>query len=89
MSASLQAQVESVLGALVRAATVELTELFESTYRAAAQDAVAARADDKWPTAAKRARPTRGDATRSIGVQVDEDTGPPLQLSGGCLFVEL
>ncbi|TNN53618.1 Gastrula zinc finger protein xFG20-1 [Liparis tanakae] len=74
MSASLQAQVESVLGALVRAAAVELTELFESTYRATAHDAAAARADDKWPSG--------GDATRSIGVQVDDDTGPPLQLSG-------
>ncbi|XP_034411889.1 zinc finger protein 585B [Cyclopterus lumpus] len=81
MSASLQAQVESVLGALVKAATVELTKLFESRYRASAQEAVAARSDDKGPTAT-RARLSPGDATRSIGVQVDEDIGAPFELSG-------
>ncbi|XP_068459561.1 uncharacterized protein si:rp71-1g18.1 isoform X2 [Clinocottus analis] len=95
MSANLQAQVESVLGTLVKAASVELTKLFESRYRASAQDVVAGRAGDKEANAT-RDRPSPGDATRSIGVQVDEDICPPLEFSGqlvlsdgDCLSVEV
>lgn len=72
---NLQAQVESVLGALVKAATVELTKLFESRYRASALDV------DVGPTQGKGQNETvqtpdslsTGDTKRSIGVQVDQD----------------
>lgn len=87
MSASvvnLQAQVESVLGALVKAATVELTKLFESKYRASALDV------DAGPTPGKGGNETvetpdslsTGDTKRSIGVQVDQDIYSPLEVLG-------
>ncbi|KAM6920286.1 uncharacterized protein PEZ65_012301 [Lycodopsis pacificus] len=79
--ANLQAQVESVLGALVKAATVELTKLFESRYRASALDVDVGRAEDKGQSAGLDCLST-GDTTRSIGVQVDEDVCPPFELSG-------
>ncbi|KAM8849625.1 uncharacterized protein AB9W97_021258 isoform 2-T2 [Spinachia spinachia] len=74
--ASLQAQVELVLGALVKAATVELTKLFESGYRASLD---AGRSEDKGRHTTRVGSPT-GDTTRSIGVQVDEDMDPLLEL---------
>ncbi|KAL6104686.1 uncharacterized protein ACO6RY_14360 [Pungitius sinensis] len=76
--ASLQAQVELVLGALVKAATVELTKLFESGYRASLD---AGRAEDKGRPATP-GRLSTGDTTRSIGVQVDEDMNPLFELCG-------
>lgn len=85
----LEAQVESVLGALVKAATVELTKLFESRYRASTMDV--GRADDNKHNKTQDTLST-GGTTRSIGVQVDEDmcplfelTDPPLLSNGDCL----
>ncbi|XP_013864401.1 zinc finger protein 135 isoform X2 [Austrofundulus limnaeus] len=86
---NLQAQVESVLGALVKAASVELVKLFESRYRASAVDV-------------GRTGPGGGgaeqsgdfeslfcvsslDSKRSIGVQVEEDICPPLELDSTLL----
>ncbi|XP_060940810.1 zinc finger protein 547 [Limanda limanda] len=93
----LPAQVESVLVALVKAATVELTKLFESRYRASAAVA-AGRTEDR--TEDRRdldpleppAGSSAADTKRSIGVQVDEVTylplelpGPPFLSNGDCL----
>lgn len=78
---NLQAQVESVLGALVKAATVELTKLFESRYRASALDVAAGRTEDSKQNDTLDSLST-GEATRSIGVQVDEDICLSLELSG-------
>lgn len=80
--ASLQAQVELVLGALVKAATVELIKLFESGYRAPPD---AGRTEDKGRHAAPGGLST-GATTRSIGVQVDKDMNPLFELCGGCLL---
>lgn len=79
---NLQAQVESVLGALVKAATVELTKLFESRYRASDVDV--------GPTAGKAETKiletpyslSTGDTKRSIGVQVEQDIYIPLHVFG-------
>lgn len=83
---NLQAQVESVLGALIKAATVELTKLFESRYRAsAAADVDVGPTDGERETAAFRTPdgfPTGGDTKRSIGVQVEQDVGSPLEVLG-------
>ncbi|KAM6990209.1 uncharacterized protein LKV04_009731 [Tautogolabrus adspersus] len=83
-SVNLQAQVESVLGALVKAATVELTKLFESRYRASAQGLESGRTEDRKgnETLETLDRSPTGDTKRSIGVQVDEDIYVPLQLCG-------
>ncbi|XP_029308545.1 zinc finger protein 226 [Cottoperca gobio] len=85
----LQAQVESVLGALVKAATVELTKLFESRYRASALDVV-----DVGLTEDQKQNETldvlsTGDSTRSIGVQVDEDIYPPRDFPGPTLLSDV
>ncbi|XP_060900024.1 zinc finger protein 226 [Labrus mixtus] len=81
---NLQAQVESVLGALVKAATVELTKLFESRYGASAQGLESGRTEDIKgnETLETLDRSPTGDTKRSIGVQVDEDILVPLQLCG-------
>ncbi|XP_040025646.2 uncharacterized protein LOC120814343 [Gasterosteus aculeatus] len=76
MSAGVQAQVELVLGALVKAATVELIKLFESGYRAPPD---AGRTEDKGRHAAPGGLST-GTTTRSIGVQVDKDMNPLFEL---------
>uniref|UniRef100_UPI0037E8E3A6 uncharacterized protein n=1 Tax=Semicossyphus pulcher TaxID=241346 RepID=UPI0037E8E3A6 len=91
---NLHAQVESVLGALVKAATVELTKLFESRYRASALDLEVGRTEDRKENETLKtpdSLPT-GETKRSIGVQVDDDTfhplqfyGPPLLSDGDCL----
>lgn len=71
---SLQAQVESVLGALVKAASVELIKLFESRYRAAevglgrSEDAKGNESSDILSS---------GVTKRSIGVQVGENISEP------------
>lgn len=71
----LQAQVESVLGALVKAAAAELIELFERRYAASAHglavSPVEPRASDK--TLDARRGPSTGSSKRSVGVQVDRD----------------
>lgn len=72
-TAELQAQVESVLAALVKAAAVELTKLFESRYGAKPVDA--GRGEDK-------ARTDDTDAKRSVGVQVDDDVDPLVEICG-------
>lgn len=79
---NLQAQVESVLGELVKAATVELTKLFESRYRASVLDVEVGRTEDKE----QKNTLDSGDTTRSIGVQVDEDMYPLLELSAPPFF---
>lgn len=79
---NLQAQVESVLGALVKAATVELTKLFESRFRASAVDVDVGRTEHKKQNGTLDSLPI-GDTTRSIGVQVDE--GPPFLSDVDCL----
>lgn len=81
----LQQQVESLLGALVKAAAVELTKLFESKYLAAA----AGRRDDQSGSV-KTFYPLNATETkRSVGVQVDVDdcvltelSAPPLSSDG-------
>lgn len=87
---NLQAQVESVLGALVKAATVELTKLFESRYRASVLDVDVGRTEDKQRNETLDSLSSR-DTTRSIGVQVDdiyplfELSGPSILSDGDCL----
>lgn len=68
---NLQAQVEAVLGSLVKAATVELIKLFEGRFRATARGPDGNQcADGKVPNS----RSTEG-TKRSVGVQVDpQDT---------------
>ncbi|XP_019960227.1 uncharacterized protein [Paralichthys olivaceus] len=80
---NLQAQVESVLSALVKAATVELTKLFESRYRASPAVAAGRTAVKKEQgTLEKLAGSSAADTKRSIGVQVDEVIYPQLELPG-------
>ncbi|XP_076018520.1 uncharacterized protein LOC143010193 isoform X2 [Genypterus blacodes] len=67
---NLQAQVESVLGELVKVATVELTKLFESRYRASAVDV--GHGEELQDVEAQKS-PERVSSLRSIGVQVDRD----------------
>lgn len=83
----LQAQVESVLGALVKAATVELTKLFESRYGVSTVDV--GRTEDKKEneTFSSPNNLCTADTKRSIGVQVDDDIYPLLQLSGICVLM--
>ncbi|XP_061747253.1 zinc finger protein 32 isoform X2 [Nerophis ophidion] len=82
----IHAQVESVLGALVKAAAAELTRLFESSYAASA---AAARdvgpAEDRRPGTKFKSSEglPSGRSTRSIGVQVDHDIDCSLVLSNG------
>ncbi|KAM7378857.1 hypothetical protein PAMP_004452 [Pampus punctatissimus] len=87
----IQAQVESVLGALLKVATVELTTLFESRYRASALDVQVGRAKDRKQNETLESFST-GEGKRSVGVQVDGDiypqfqiSGPPLLSDGDCL----
>ncbi|XP_077354372.1 uncharacterized protein LOC144002754 [Festucalex cinctus] len=79
---NIHAQVESVLGALVKVATVELTKLFESRCRAWAATVEVGRAGkgkgNESPDSLSSA-----ERTRSIGIQVDEDIEPPFELSYG------
>lgn len=89
---TLQAQVESVLGALVKAASLELVELFESRYRASE----VGRAGGGRGGEAEQSRAfeslfceSSADSKRSIGVQVEEDICPPLELGGSFLFAFL
>lgn len=84
---NLQAQVESVLGALVKAATVELTKLFESRYRASALDVDVGRNEDKRENETVETLDSLSieDTKRSIGVQVDRDMYPPFELCGVCV----
>ncbi|XP_045908810.1 zinc finger protein 282 [Micropterus dolomieu] len=84
---NLQAQVESVLGALVKAATVELTKLFESRYRASALDVDVGRNEDKRENETVETLDSLSieDTKRSIGVQVDRDMYPPFELCGPSL----
>lgn len=82
----LQQQVESLLGALVKAAAVELTKLFERTYLAAASPADTGRGDDQSGSLKTL---NVADNKRSVGVQVDvvdcgsSELSGPLLSSGG------
>ncbi|KAM7401241.1 hypothetical protein PAMA_005433 [Pampus argenteus] len=87
----IQAQVESILAALLKVATVELTTLFESRYRASALDVQVGRAKDGKENETLEGCST-GEEKRSVGVQVDGDiypqvpiSGPPLISDGDCL----
>ncbi|KAM4551041.1 uncharacterized protein PAE49_014980 [Odontesthes bonariensis] len=89
---NLQVQVESVLGALVKAATMELIKLFESRYRDSAVDGGLTEDNKENETWETLGRLWSRDTKRSIGVQVEEDIHPPLELcdsalllDGGCL----
>lgn len=84
---SIQEQVESVLGALVKVATAELTKLFESRYRASAVDVSAGRTEDnnKNGTLHSPDSLSSEETKRSIGVQVDGDSCPPLELTGNVM----
>lgn len=82
---NLQAQVESVLGELVKVATVELTKLFESRYRASA---VALGHGEDLKKAETPKTPERVSSLRSIGVQVDPDNiSSPSDICGLCLLL--
>ncbi|XP_029931308.1 zinc finger protein 23 [Myripristis murdjan] len=75
----LQAQVEAVLGALLKVATVELTKLFESRYRASHTE-IGEEPEESLETV-DRLRREDGKLLRSVGVQVEEDIKSPLELS--------
>lgn len=78
----LQAQVEAVLGALLKVAAVELTKLFESRYRASHTES--GEEPEESPETVDRLRREDGKLLRSVGVQVEEDINSPLELSGRC-----
>ncbi|XP_063318062.1 zinc finger protein 449 [Pelmatolapia mariae] len=80
---SLQAQVESVLGSLVKAASVELIKLFESRYRASEVDL--GRGEDGKGSETSDVL-SSGDTKRSIGVQVGDSAEEP-SLFHGLTFV--
>ncbi|KAK7945119.1 hypothetical protein WMY93_000847 [Mugilogobius chulae] len=68
----LQQQVETLLGTLVKAAAVELTKLFESTYFASAAATDTGRGCDDSNGSVKPFYPLNaGDGKQSVGVQVD------------------
>nr|XP_057922311.1 zinc finger protein 135 isoform X2 [Doryrhamphus excisus] len=78
-------QVESVLGALVKVAAVELTKLFESRYRASAAVAEPEPDSDRDENRKRGGKLecslSSGQKTRSIGVQADRDIE---SLNGDC-----
>ncbi|XP_028988782.1 uncharacterized protein si:rp71-1g18.1 isoform X2 [Betta splendens] len=86
----LQAQVESVLGALVKAATVELTKLFETRYGVSPLQVGVGRNEDKEKTETIITVDdiSTADTKRSIGVQVENDIYAPLEASGPPLVLE-
>lgn len=70
--AELQQQVETLLGTLVKAAAVELTKLFESTYLAAAAAATDTGRGDNQGGSVKAFYPLNAaEGKQSIGVQVE------------------
>ncbi|XP_051944736.1 zinc finger protein 74 isoform X2 [Hippocampus zosterae] len=79
---NIHAQVESVLGALVKVATAELTKLFENSYRASAASVEVGRADGGKGSESPDSL-SSAERTRSIGVQVDDDSNSPLTLAYG------
>ncbi|KAM4604669.1 uncharacterized protein ACJ7VT_017002 [Polymixia lowei] len=79
-----QAQVESVLGELVKVATVELTKLFETRYQASTRAVVKAEGrNDQNETleTLQCFKKSDGKLLRSIGVQVNENIYAPSDLS--------
>lgn len=84
---NLQAQVEAILGTLVRAASVELIKLFESRFRASATGPDATQRDGGEEGFEVTDSLSSGGAKRSVGVQVEAPdcvgmSGLPV-LSGG------
>ncbi|XP_077579715.1 uncharacterized protein LOC144201171 [Stigmatopora nigra] len=75
---NIQAQVESVLNALVKVATAELTKLFENRYGSATASQQVGRLDNGFPDSF-----SPEERTRSVGVQVDEVIKTPLEFSYG------
>ncbi|MEQ2172995.1 hypothetical protein GOODEAATRI_027115 [Goodea atripinnis] len=78
---NLQAQVETVLGALVKAASVELIKLFESRYRASAVDVGRKEEEERNGGLESLCGVWNGDNKRSIGVQVEDDIKPPVEIA--------
>ncbi|XP_012723899.2 zinc finger and SCAN domain-containing protein 21 [Fundulus heteroclitus] len=72
---NLQAQVETLLGTLVKAASVELIKLFESRYRAL--DVGPAQEEERNGGSESPCAVWNGDRRRSIGVQVEDDDIKP------------
>ncbi|XP_061696283.1 zinc finger protein 69 homolog isoform X2 [Syngnathoides biaculeatus] len=79
---NIQAQVESVLSALVKVATVELAKLFESRSQASVAAVLVGHAAEAKGSESPDELPC-GERTRSIGVQVDQDFEPALRLHNG------
>uniref|UniRef100_A0A1A8I8A2 C2H2-type domain-containing protein n=1 Tax=Nothobranchius kuhntae TaxID=321403 RepID=A0A1A8I8A2_NOTKU len=75
---NLQAQVESVLGSLVKAASVELIKLFESRYRASVVEVGLTGGEEDNKSWESLDDVSCGDGKRSIGVQVEKDIRLPL-----------
>lgn len=69
VDAQLQAQVEAVLGTLVKAAAVELIKLFESTFRVSALSP--SQCEGGKETFEVTHSLSTGGAKRSVGVQVE------------------
>lgn len=78
---NLQAQVEAVLGSLVKAATVELIKLFEGRFRATARGPDGTQCADGEETFEVTNSLSTEGTKRSVGVQVDpQDTHGMLAL---------
>ncbi|XP_014857691.1 PREDICTED: zinc finger and BTB domain-containing protein 14-like [Poecilia mexicana] len=83
---NIQAQVETVLGALVKAASVELIKLFESRYRAEPVAAGRAEEEQRHGSLESLCAVWNGDSKRSIGVQVEEDIKTTVELDSSLLL---
>lgn len=83
---NIQAQVETVLGALVKAASVELIKLFESRYRGSPVVVGRAEGDERKEGLESIFGAWNGKNKRSIGVQVEEDIKTPVELGGFACF---
>ncbi|XP_008431182.1 zinc finger protein 3 [Poecilia reticulata] len=83
---NIQAQVETVLGALVKAASVELIKLFESRYRAEPVAAGRAEEEQRHGSLESLCAVWNGDSKRSIGVQVEEDIKTTAELDSSLLL---
>lgn len=76
-----QTQVASVLDALVKEATVELTKLFETRYQAFARTIanIEERTERSETLETLDGPKTDRKTLRSIGIQVDEDISAPIE----------
>ncbi|KAM4728008.1 uncharacterized protein FYW61_011150 [Anableps anableps] len=83
---NIQAQVETVLGALVKAASAELIKLFESRYRASLAAVGRVEEDEQNEGLESLCAVWNGDSKRSIGVQVEEDIRATVELDSTLLL---